>query len=293
MKKLIIPLVMLLASCSSTPKYEPATQITRADAPVFTPTPPPTVTTKSQCADNLFYICKISPVGSLSNNTSIIDSAIACGRCVDGVAEGPIVGVWCKADKCQDVDMANNNHLFGRVIGNSTRGLVSGDGVTLVTALGSFQGNLNLDGTYNLGFLKKDKKGNGFIGKFNKDGSYNHGVEIRKNENGSFTLIAGDFINNKPHGFAYFYENKEYKTYECNQSADCKLYVYDIASEQLRIVLNILAHEFIENVLLKSPVKKMAVAMLSDTPLIRNVEKAYELWGNAQTMQNIGNALSN
>lgn len=279
--------VVFAAGCSSTPTYRPEMP---HPPPANNPTPQPVVIIKEPCNDGKLYFCGVQPVGSIRGLIPPPTSAISCGRCIDDQAHGLVLAVWCKDAACKGADITDAHHVHGHLVGEMSAGKFTGRSVVLVTALGAFYGSLNSDGGYDYGLLKKSRTGETFIGKFLPDGSPERGVLIARGRSSKLVLKAGSFVNSKLDGFAYFYEDGAYTTMRCS-AGNCSVYLRDVVKDQVKAVLDILLSEAIDNAFFQKPMKMAVLALLPKTDFVRDMERAYDAWGNVQTIQKIDDVL--
>jgi hypothetical protein len=287
---LFAALLFAIAGCS-TPRPNPSEPPTRPTPQVVQPPPQPVVIHKEPCNDGKFFFCRAQPIGSIRGVFPPPTSAISCGRCVDDVAHGPVLTAWCKRPDCKGADVTDSRDVYGHFIGEMSAGRFSGRSAILVTALGAYYGSLTPDGGYDFGLLKRSRLSeNVFIGKFNPSGTPQRGVLIERGRNRKPLLKFGDFIDGRLEGFAYFYEDGAYSTMRCTRG-QCILYIRDISKDQIKAVLDILLSEALENVFFQKPLKAAVLALLPKTDLVRDMERAYDAWGNVQLMQDLGNVL--
>ena len=206
----------------------------------------PVVFHRDDCKSGRFYACQIRAFGPLSFLPPSTPSALACGRCVDGETQGHVLAIWCKRPGCADVDITRKSDIWGLLIANSRNGAVFGNHVVLVTEIGSYFGSITGDQNLGFGVLKRDRAGNALIGEFNPDGSLKSGVQIERRSDGKFRLIASEFSNNKPMGFAHFYEDDAYTIMYCTTD-DCHKHNPNELGDAIREIMRILLVEWIEN----------------------------------------------
>jgi hypothetical protein len=284
---LIFAFIIATAGCST----QRAAPIERPTLPVVQPPPQPVVIHKEQCNDGRFFFCRAQPVGSIRGAFPTPTSAISCGRCIDGAAHGPVLAAWCKKADCMAADVTDSRDVYGHFIGEMNAGRFSGRSVILVTALGAYYGSLTPEGGYDFGLLKKSRSSESvFIGKFNPNGTPQRGVLIDRVRSRKPLLKFGDFVDGHLEGFAYFYEDGAYSTMRCT-GGKCSLYIRDISKDQMKAVLNILLSEALENVFFQKPLKAAVLALLPKTDLVRDMERAYDAWGDVQLIQDLGNVL--
>ena len=245
-----------------------------------------------------FFRCNVDRVGELRSLPFQPTSAIACGKCdVDGNARGPILAIWCKHPNCENAEIDSARHVWGQISGVAVNGRIVGSGVVLVTKLGAFRGKLNQNGGYDTGLLIKDKLGNGFIGKFNDDGSYAEGVRIQRDKSGGLVLIAGKFLNNRPDGISYVYNNGRYQVKKCRPNDGCKDHQESAGNRsdnKVLKILGILASDLLESHLLVKPLRLLAMAVFPvHAAVIGGVVFAYEIIGGIKTAVNIADVLNN
>jgi hypothetical protein len=284
---------LLLAGCSSTK------QMSSAYTNAFPPGPAmaspaaklePYVVQQDDCKSGRFYACEIEPFGPLGFVAHNSSSALACGRCVDGRAQGHVLAIWCKRPGCKDVDISRKSDIWGLAIVDSNTGSVRGTSVVLVSEIGAYYGSLTPERNFGHGILKRDRRGNALIGEFNPDGTLKNGVQINLRSDGKFQLIAGTFLKNSPIGFAHFYEDDAYVTMQCSETG-CVKHNPNELNESLRAILQILIVEWVENLLFTRPLRLAILATLPKNGLVRTLDKAYDAWGHVQTLEKIGEVL--
>jgi len=260
------------------------------------PTPstlPQPITVYESAPGSLDYVpCIIEKVGSIRNHKNIKSSALIRGTCnANGRATDTIKGFWCVSDTCAGSDTRDISKVPGKIIGTATQGKVSGATI-LVTNIGAFYGNVSSNGDYDSGYLKTRRDGSGFLGKFNPDGSLFRGVIIRRNGTGGHSLIYAETLkNNKPVGFAYELTGEKYQSLVCDERSGCKVYVRNKAKDQIHAVLNILQSALLESLLFENPIKKVVFSIVQRSDTARDIERAYDLFGQAKTLQEMYGAI--